>query len=199
MANQSPDRRQVLEMLARVAAVAQFPGFARWAYADQTHQHGEQKETEVKPEKYTPQFFDASQYATIDRVTNLIIPADDTPGAHDAGVAEFVDFMAAGDPQIQEPFRTGLNWLDAAANAKHGDVFIKLTEAQQVGLLQSAASAGHDTPDGKFFRLVREYTVMGYYTSRIGLKALDYPGLKLYAQSPACPHHGNPEHKNLSA
>ncbi len=40
MANQSPDRRTVLEMLAKVAVVSQFPGFSRWSFAGQ-HDHTE--------------------------------------------------------------------------------------------------------------------------------------------------------------
>jgi gluconate 2-dehydrogenase gamma chain len=50
-----------------------------------------------------------------------------------------------------------------------------------------------------FFRLIRSYTVMGYYTSRIGLEELNYPGLKLYSHSPECPHKDDPEHRHLPA
>jgi gluconate 2-dehydrogenase gamma chain len=46
---------------------------------------------------------------------------------------------------------------------------------------------------------MRKYTVLGYYTSRIGLEELDYPGLRLYSSSPECPHKGDPEHKHLGA
>jgi hypothetical protein len=42
----------------------------------------------------------------------------------------------------------------------------------------------------EFFKLIREYTIMGFYTSRIGLDQLDYPGLKFYSESPGCPHRG---------
>ena len=38
---------------------------------------------------------------------------------------------------------------------------------------------------------------MGFYTTRIGLESLDYPGLKFYATSPGCTHHGNPEHGSM--
>jgi hypothetical protein len=41
--------------------------------------------------------------------------------------------------------------------------------------------------------------VMGYYTSRVGLSELDYPGLRFYSQSPACPHTDDPEHRHLPA
>jgi gluconate 2-dehydrogenase gamma chain len=47
--------------------------------------------------------------------------------------------------------------------------------------------------------LIRRYTVMGYFTSAIGLKELDFPGLKFYTDSPACPHTNDPEHLHLPA
>ena len=53
--------------------------------------------------------------------------------------------------------------------------------------------------DGQaFFKLIREYTVMGFYTSRIGMEQLDYPGLRLYTESPGCPHVDDPEHRHLT-
>jgi hypothetical protein len=40
--------------------------------------------------------------------------------------------------------------------------------------------------------------VKGYYTSRIGLEELDYPGLQtVWAEMPGCPHTGDPEHLHL--
>ena len=40
---------------------------------------------------------------------------------------------------------------------------------------------------------MRNYTVMGYYTSRAGLEELDYPGLRFYSASPECPHKDDPD------
>ena len=53
--------------------------------------------------------------------------------------------------------------------------------------------------DGQaFFRLMREYTLMGFYTSRVGMQGLDVPALKqYYAASPACPHTDNRAHLGL--
>jgi hypothetical protein len=39
---------------------------------------------------------------------------------------------------------------------------------------------------------------MGFYTSEIGFKELDHPALKMYAESPECPHKDDPEHLHLS-
>ena len=165
-------------MLALATAASRFPGFSRWICAPQ---HAMDESVRPKPHvTYTSQFFTQPEFAALDQLTELIIPRDDTPGAQDAGVAEFIDFMAFNDSAIQQPFRAGLA------------SFLKLTPSQQDESLQRMQ---HD----KFFLLLRRYTVMGYYTSRIGLEQLDYPGLKLYSASPSCPHTNDPEHKHLSA
>jgi len=195
MANQGLDRRTVLEMLAKAAAASQFPGFARWAFGQQ-HEHAAQA-APPRAANYQPSYFSPSEYHTIDILTGLIIPADETPGAREAGVSEFVDFLAAhGEKEIQQPMRDGVKWLDAAAKKDYGASFASLSPAQQTEILKRAAS--RDDKEGyAFFRLIRRYTVMGYYTSRAGLAELDYPGLRFYTGSPACPHTGDPEHRHL--
>lgn len=198
MANQSPQRREVLRILSLAAAASQFPGFSRWMCAAQ---HAHPGSVQVQATKYEPQFFTPSEYVTVEQLTDLIIPRDDSPGAKDAGVSEFIDFMAASDPEIQQPFRAGLQWLDAQAAKTHGSAFAKLPSDQQAGILQSLAFHNRQVPDQaagqEFFRLIRNYTVMGYYTSRIGLEQLDDPGLKFYSKSPECPHIDDPEHLRL--
>ncbi len=206
MANQSPDRRQVLALLAKVAAVGQFPGFSRWAYAAE-HVHGDhpiEHPQQVKSAEYTPQFFTRAEYKTVDQISELIIPKDETPGAHDAGVAEFIDFMIAHeDTDFQFRFRTGISWLNAFAFENHHGQFSELTPEQAEALLSRLALQSKFKPtevQGQdFFKLMREYTVMGYYTSRAGMEALDEPGLRLYSASPACPHKDDPEHRHLTA
>ena len=200
MANQAPQRREVLEMLALAAAVGHFPGFSRWACAATQHAI-HTGAVEPKPVAYSPQFFSPVEYITIEQLTDLIIPKDDSPGAKDAGVSEFIDFMAASDPELQEPFRTGLQWLEAHASKIHGSGFAALSRDQQNRILEALAFREKYVADQaagqKFFNLVRRYTVMGYYTSRIGLAQLDFPGLKSYSRSPECPHTDDPEHRHL--
>lgn len=193
------DRREVLRALALAAAAGSFPGFSRWSFACGDHVNG--GEPAPRAANYTPQFFSHHEYATIERLTDLIIPSDGTPGAKEAGVAEFIDFMVAHDESIQYSFRLGLTWLDAQAERLEGSRFLDLTAEKQTEMLEHLAYRdryGQGEEDGRaFFELAREYTVMGYYTSRIGLKELDFPGLRLYGESPACPHKSDPEHRHL--
>jgi hypothetical protein len=198
MAGQGVERRDVLRILALAAAAGGFPGFSRWSFGCG---HGATDVVQIKPTRYTPRFFSTDEYAIIERLTELIIPSDDSPGAREAGVAEFVDFMVSSDPSIQYMMRYGLTWLDAHARQRHGRPFGDLPRDTQTALLQTLAYKEKYQPgteEGRdFFDRVREYTVMGFYTSRLGLEALDYPGLRIYTEVPECPHSDNPEHKNL--
>ncbi len=198
MAGQGMDRREVLRIMALAAGAAQFPGFSRWVFACG---HVGAGLAQPRPARYQPQFFSPDEYATVERLAELIIPSEDSPGAREAGVSEFIDFMAASDPSVQFQFRYGLTWLDSHSDTLYGKPFRELETAQQTEILDHLACrdrrrAGEEGGQA-FFNLMREYTVMGFYTSRVGLEQLDYPGLKLYTESPGCPHEGNPEHRHL--
>lgn len=196
MANQGSDRRAVLEMLAKVAVASQFPGFSRWSFGQQ-HEHKDSP-APARQANYKPSYFSPSEFRTIDVLTGLIIPKDDSPGAQEAGVSEFIDFMAAhGEKQIQQPLRDGLAWLDSTSKKDHGATFTKLSTEQQTDILKQIADRSAANDGHAFFRLIRRYTVMGYYTSAIGMKELDFPGLQLYTESPKCPHTNDPEHLHL--
>jgi hypothetical protein len=89
----------------------------------------------------------------------------------------------------EEPEKTcreGLAWLEQASQ-KHGASFLKLTRSQQIEILESASNAHQARPGGRFFELMKGETIRGYYTSRRGLRELNYRGNSFYAESPGCP------------
>lgn len=198
MAGQNLQRREILRIMGVAAVAAHFPGFSRWAFA---HGHPPPDPQQIKPAQYRPQFFSLEEYELVERLTELIIPSDETPGAREAGVAEFVDFMVAHDADQQYKLRTGLTWLNAHAARSLGKPFLALAQDRQIALLEPLAykakfRAGEE--DGRaFFRAFRELTIMGFYSSEIGYKELDNPALRFYAESPACPHVNDREHKHL--
>jgi len=203
MGDQNLNRREVLRVLSLAAAVGQFSGFERWSFGC-GQQAAVQGAAQAPRETYIPQFFSSGEYAVLDRLTDLIIPSDATPGAQEAGVSEFIDFMVSVDPDIQYRFRFGLAWIDAQARWLQGKPFLELPIGQQIEILERLAYKDKYRPheeDGRaFFKVVREYTVMGFYTSRIGLQQLGYPGLQtVYDEMPGCPHLDDPEHRHLPA
>lgn len=200
MAGQGVHRREVLRILGTAAAAAHFPGFSKWGFACG---HIGNAALQIKPAHYQPLFFTQSEYSEIERLTEIIIPSDATPGAKEAGVAEFIDFMVANTPDDQYRFRMGLSWLNARSEQLHGKTFVELHPDQQTSLLTPFAFKDKARPgdeDGRrFFVMVRNYTVTGFYTSEIGYKELDNPALKFYSDSPECPHKDDPEHRHLQS
>jgi gluconate 2-dehydrogenase gamma chain len=198
MAGQDIQRREILRVMAMAAAAATFPGFTKWAFAGS---HPPTGALQIKPATYKLQFFSAEEYALVERLTDLIIPSDETPGAREAGVAEFVDHMIAHDRNQQYKYRTGLTWLNAHAERTLGQPFLKLSQEQQISILEPLAYKAKYRPgeeDGReFFRAIREMTAMGFYSSEIGYKEIDNPALKFYAESPSCPHGDDREHEHL--
>lgn len=198
MAGQSPSRRQVLQAFSLAAVAAAAPGFSRWCFAlGETVQ--EPASGGSSGEAYMPQFFTPREYQTVEVLTELILPSESGPGAKEAGVAEFIDFMVQNDSSLHEPFRSGLAWLDRAAESQRS--FGGLQRADQTRILDRLAYKKYQRTDEKaaqvFFKLARRYTVMGFYTTKIGLEALDFPGLKFYATSPGCKHARDAEHTGI--
>ena len=201
MGGQGVERREVLRILSLAAAASQFAGFDRWTFAF-SHTHAETGLVKPRSSPYKPQFFSSREYALLERLAELIIPSDGTPGASEAGASEFIDFMVGSDPEIQYGFRYGLAWMGTHAQWLHGSPFLDLTVKKQNELLEHLAYKDrHRTgeKDGRvFFKQLREYTVMGFYTSQIGLEELDFPGLEqVYDELPGCPHLDDPEHRGL--
>jgi gluconate 2-dehydrogenase gamma chain len=199
MAGQSIERREVLRILALATSASGFAGFEQWVFA---HDHAHARQAKPGSSPYKPQFFSADEYASVKRLAEMIIPSDGSPGAREAGASEFIDFIVASDPELQPRFRKGLAWMNAHATRLHKRAFADLSAEQQTGILEHLAYKDRHRPgeeEGQaFFQLMREYTVMGFYTSRVGLEELDWPGLQeYYAEMPRCPHPDDPEHRHL--
>ena len=97
-----------------------------------------------------------------------IIPADDTPGATEAGVPAFIGHMLAN--WYDEPDRAGviagLESLDATSRTRHGQPFDACSSAEQDALLLELDREG----PSHWFGTVKYLTIWGYYTSEIGVR-----------------------------
>jgi len=201
MAGQSVERREILQLLAFASAAAGFPGFRRWTFAcDHLYAAGARPGSAAGT--YQPLFFSPREYGIVERLAEIIIPSDGTPGAREAGVSEFIDFMVASDPHLQPSFRYGVDWVEGHSHFLHSRPFLDLSAEQQADLLGHLAYRDRyrtGEEDGRaFFHLMKEWTVKGYYTSRIGLEQLGYPGLKsVWEEYVPCPHANDREHKHL--
>ena len=207
MDNQTIGRRKALKYFSMLAASAAGQEFlASWLPAAQapgaTHAHHVGAPTaDPSLASPAPQFFSPQEYRSVEILTELIIPTDDKPGAKEAQVARYIDFVvfsaAEFRPQLQTEWTEGLAALDQLSQQKHGHAFRDLTAAQQEAMLTEMSVPEHDPkashPGFAFYRRIKEMTVEGFYTSKIGLvDVLGYQGRTYLTEFLGCTH---PEHQ----
>jgi hypothetical protein len=176
MATYSNDRRSLLKIFGAIGATCAYPFASDELYAQHNHA--------PPPAESEPRFFNKTDFATISRIAELIVPETDTPGAIAAGVPQYIDLVIARNGGQQSLVADGLHWL-AEKN------FMKLDEAAQYAILTplcEAADAGSSSARNvQFFALIKSLTADGYYTSRTGLiDELRYQGNTARATFPAC-------------
>ena len=135
---------------------------------------------------YTLQFFSEEESRILDQLMEMIIPADDhSPGAHEAQTNLFADLMVAGsDNAVKKQWQEGIRLIREQAKVS------SLAEA----LRQAARNEENPTTDlERFFVLLKQMTVNGYYTSATGIhKDMEYVGNTYLVAFPECTH---PEHQ----
>jgi gluconate 2-dehydrogenase gamma chain len=126
-------------------------------------------------------FFDEHEMKTISVLVDIIIPKDDTSGsATDAGVPDFIEFIAKDMKHHQVPLRGGIKWLDIQCMKNYSKSFVDCSPAQQIELVDQIAFPEQAKPEMAqgvaFFNRMRDLTACGFFTSQIGIKDLGYIG-----------------------
>jgi len=143
---------------------------------------------------WTPQTLTAHQDDLVTALSELIIPATDTPGAEAAQVNRFIDLMLTDwyPDDATARFLAGLDRVDPRARQAFDAPFLEGTTEQRTQLLTALADesrrareaasneddyeaeAGggiYDETDAihpSFFPMLKELTMVGYYNSEIG-------------------------------
>jgi hypothetical protein len=124
----------------------------------------------------------------LDEIADTILPATKTPGAKAAGVGPFIAVMVRDtyDPGEQRTFLDGLETLERESRLQNGGGFMASSPAQRVALLERIdretidylrQPGNADRPH--YFRMLKELTLLGYFTSEIG-----YTQAMRYAETP---------------
>src|ERR1700720_475387 len=127
----------------------------------------------------------AAQNEIVVAMSEVMIPATDTPGARAAKVNEFIDLILTDWATEEEKkiFLEGLEEADRKTNALFGRGFAGASAKEQAAIVQAfdeelAASRNEKLPKQirsweltlvlPFFAQMRRLTLVGYYTSPIG-------------------------------
>lgn len=103
--------------------------------------------------------------------------------------ADAVRELETSDPQ--KICREGFAWLTNTTRARHGVLeFVSLNATDQIAILDTISDKrtdkSYENAGTRFFALLKTEVIRGFYTSKVGLKELDYKGNGFYVRSPGC-------------
>lgn len=141
-----------------------------------------------------PTGYTAGELALLDEIGETIIPTTDTPGAKATGIGAFIAMMVTDcyPAPVQAAFKAGLARFPQDYEARFGEKFLvgkpenrteflnALEAEQRQFTAETRRQPGGGATPPHYFRLLRELTTLGYFTSEIGatetLHYLEVPG-----------------------
>lgn len=163
-------------------------------------QSGVDASKEFEGPGWKPLFLDEHQNETLIVLSDLIIPATDTPGAKEALVNRYIDLvLAAETAETRRAFLNSLAYIDGESIRRFKAAFVYLSRDDQDLLLHALAYprfgggwAG-DTgavadPGHAHFEALKERIMTAYYSSQIGEKELGWDGAFAHGPYQGCAH-----------
>jgi hypothetical protein len=189
------DRREWLKTSATILGAALLPVTAEGSQAPATEAKPAQAATPAGAKEASAAakpFFTPAQHELVAELSETIIPADSrSGGAKAAKVADYIDqiLRETTDDSRRTIWREGLPLIDSMSQHYHGQTFVKCSPEQRIAVLQvlSDHSGMMDLPEVRLFNSLKELTVAGYYTSKIGIHdELQYKGNRILQEYVGC-------------
>jgi hypothetical protein len=162
--------------------------------AEHAHHMIEAEKAADQAGAYTPKFFGAQAYKTVQALCEAILPTDaDSAGAIEGGAPEFIDLLTSENNEYQATLSPGLKWLDATCVSRFGHPWIECAPHEQTEMLdliayrKNAEQEESLTQAVEFFSLLRNLTADAFFTSKVGIKYLGYKGNTYLPDFPGCP------------
>lgn len=138
---------------------------------------------ETKGGAYKPKVFSTHEWATVTRLSELVVPADQRSGsAVDAGAPAFIDLLCSQNAELAAIFTGGISWFDAEMRRRAGKEFIAASAAEQTGLLDAIVAAGRtvreQSAEEALFARAPQYKNFSAYTVKPGTDLA--PGVRFF-------------------
>jgi hypothetical protein len=148
---------------------------------------------------WKPAFLTDHQNETLIVLSDLIIPATDTPGAKEALVNRYLDLLLSVQPaEFQQLFVAALAFVDSESQKQFGKNFRALARDDQTSLLTPWAYPPDSSfwmeqdkkpdPARQHFERLKALIAAAYYGSEIGLKELGWDGTFTHGPYEGCEH-----------
>jgi hypothetical protein len=161
-------------------------------------QNGVDASKDLAAPGWKPLFLDEHQNETLIALSDLIIPATDTPGAKEALVNRYIDLVLAADThENQKAFLNNLAYLDGESMRRYKAAFRYLAREDQDDLLHALAYpgaisewTGEALPDvgHTHFEELKKRIGIAYYNSPIGTRELGWDGNYTHGIYQGCEH-----------
>lgn len=201
-------RREALRRIALGITAVGLAGPIDRADAHEVHEQASNEKT--LNGEYTVKYFNAHEFRTLEKLSELILPADaGGPSGREGGAPEFIDLLCSANDELAAIFSGGILWLDSAMRKRSKQRFVDASAERQTAMLDalveaetgaSAEGTAFDTNDYKrfamygirtpadirrgleFFDWARRLIVDAYYTSPAGIEDLGYIGNASYSE-----------------
>ena len=191
------DRRQWLKTSATLLGASVLPMPAESAEAaPQTLSTPKAPPRHAHETRSASRFFTPEQHALVDELTETIIPEDRySGGAKAARVTDFIDktLRETQDENQKRTWKEGLPLIDDMSRHYNGKSYVdaSLEERTAVLTVLSDNERMTDLPEVKFFKDLKHLTVIGYYTSKVGIHDdLQYKGNRVLQEYVGCDDQG---------
>jgi len=198
-------RRELLKAGAFAGAVAAFGPPIAEAQEGKANpeltpaQSGVDASNDLAAPGWKPKFLDEHQNETLIVLSELMIPATETPGAKEALVNRYIDLvLAAEKPEVQRTFLNSLSFLDGESMRRYKTAFRYLKREDQDDLLHALAYARAGSgwtgetatadPGHTHFESLKQRIAGAYYSSQIGEKELGWDGAFAHGPYKGCEH-----------
>jgi hypothetical protein len=137
-------------------------------------------DSQIKDLNFTP-----DDLAFLDEIGETIIPTTDTPGAKATKIGEFMQMMIKDcyDADQQKSFIDGINALRKDFKTEKGADFMEASTEDRLAFLNAMREkfkASGEERQPIVINMLRDLTVLGYFTSEIGatqaLRFVEAPG-----------------------
>jgi len=164
---------------------------------------GEDGSTFLRNSNWKAIFLNDQQNETLISLSDVIIPATDTPGAKDALVNRYIDLLlSVQPPEFQREFVDALAFIDGESQKQFGKDFRTLALDDQIWLLAPWAyprqpshwternDNGTEAPESAYrhFERLKVLIAAAYYGSEMGLKELGWDGEITHGPYEGCEH-----------
>jgi gluconate 2-dehydrogenase gamma chain len=138
---------------------------------------------DTKGGKYKPKVFNEHEWATITKLSEVVVPADERSGsAVDAGAPQFIDLLCSQNAELTVIFTGGLSWFDAEMRKRAGKEFVSATATEQTKLLDDIVAAERtvreQSAEQVLFSRAPQYKSFSSYTVKPGTDLA--PGVKFF-------------------